>query len=134
MFFGLHRLEVLQRPQYARLQIGVVEGQEEMIKPLASDELSCVPYAEPTWLNEGYFSPYYKESHRKFQRAVRKFAQEVLRPEAVECEDTGRRISQEVIDKFWYVAYGLGAGTVTERRLFSAAPTSSLCVLDEAST
>jgi hypothetical protein len=54
-FFGLHRHEVLLRPQYARLQIGTIQGQEEAIKPLSPGELSKVPYAEPTWLTEGYF-------------------------------------------------------------------------------
>jgi hypothetical protein len=48
VFFSLHRHEVLLKPQYARLQIGKVQGQEETIKPLAPSELSQVPYAEPT--------------------------------------------------------------------------------------
>ena len=60
-FFGLHRFEVLQKPQYARLQIGVVTGEKETIRPRAPGELSKVPYAEPTWLVQGYHSPYYKE-------------------------------------------------------------------------
>ncbi|KIP05823.1 hypothetical protein PHLGIDRAFT_91676 [Phlebiopsis gigantea 11061_1 CR5-6] len=98
-FFGLHRHEVLLRPQYARLQIGTVDGQEEVIKPLASDALSEVPYAEPSFLSKGYFSPYYTESHRKFHKAVRKFMTEVVYPEAVRCEDNGKRISQDVVDK-----------------------------------
>lgn len=100
-FFGLHRHEVLLRPQYARLQIGVVEGQEESIKPQASDGISGVPYAEPMWLSQGYHSPYYKDSHRKVQKVMRKFVNEVVYPEAVKCEDNGKRISQEVVDKIW---------------------------------
>ena len=60
-FFGLHRHEVLLRPQYKRLQIGVVADEEEQIKPRAFGALSTVPYAEPTWLNKGFHSPYYKE-------------------------------------------------------------------------
>ena len=54
VFYGLHRQEVLQRPQYKRLQIGTIIGEEESIKPLAPGELSAVPYAEPTWLSEGF--------------------------------------------------------------------------------
>ena len=53
-FFGLHRHEVLLRPQYARLQIGVIQGQEEVVRPLAPDAVSQVPYAEPSWLSKGY--------------------------------------------------------------------------------
>ena len=61
-FFGLHRHEVLERPQYARLQIGVIEGEEPQIEGgRMPGKLSKVPYAEPSWLADGYFSPYYKE-------------------------------------------------------------------------
>ena len=102
-FFGLHRHEVLLRPQYARLQIGTVEGQEETIKPLAVDEVSAVPYAEPSWISAGYFSPYYGDSHKRFQRAMRKFAMEVVYPDAVKCEENGKRISQSVVDQLWCV-------------------------------
>ena len=98
-FFGLHRHEVLLRPQYARLQIGTIEGQDEVIKPLASDAISTVPYAEPSFLSKGYFSPYYTESHRRFHKAVRKFMTDVVYPEALKCEENGKRISQEVVDK-----------------------------------
>ncbi|OBZ71855.1 putative medium-chain specific acyl-CoA dehydrogenase, mitochondrial [Grifola frondosa] len=98
-FFSLHRQEVLLRPQYARLQIGTIEGQTEVIKPLAAGDLSLVPYAEPSWLSPGFFSPYYNDSHRKFQQAVRKFVEEVVLPDAVKCEDNGKRISQDVVEK-----------------------------------
>ncbi|RDB15501.1 Acyl-CoA dehydrogenase [Hypsizygus marmoreus] len=113
VFFGLHRLEVLLRPQYARLQIGKIQGQEEVVKPLAPGELSQVPYAEPTWLSRGYFSPYYSEGHRKFQTAVRAFFMEVVQPESVRCEESGKRISQEVVDKMSeanIIAMRLGPG------------------------
>jgi hypothetical protein len=102
-FFGLHRQEVLQKSQYARLQIGKVRGQEEVIKPLPPGEISNVPYAEPTWLSKGYHSAYYTENHRAFQKALRKFLMEVVQPEALECEESGKRISQPVIDKLAYV-------------------------------
>lgn len=99
IFFGLHRHEVLLRPQYARLQIGKVQGQEELIKPPQPGDLSKVPYAEPTWLSSGYYSPYYMEGHRKFQKAVRSFFMTVVQPESVKCEESGKRISQEVVDR-----------------------------------
>ncbi|KAJ8515094.1 hypothetical protein ONZ45_g7446 [Pleurotus djamor] len=112
-FFGLHRHEVLLRPQYKRLQIGTVTGEEEVIKPPTPGSLSAVPYAEPTWLSKGYFSPYYNDNHRTFQKAVRTFMEEVIRPEAIKCEDNGKRISQEVIDKMSetnVIAMRLGPG------------------------
>jgi hypothetical protein len=99
VFFGLHRHEVLLKPQYARLQIGKIQGQEETIKPLSPGELSQVPYAEPTWLSRGYYSPYYSDGHRKFQEAVRTFCMMVIQPESDRCEQSGKRISQEVVDK-----------------------------------
>lgn len=61
IFFSLHRYEVLQKPQYTRLQIGVVAGETQQIFPREVGALSKVPYAEPTWLTPGYYSPYYKD-------------------------------------------------------------------------
>ncbi|KAF5321250.1 hypothetical protein D9619_001152 [Psilocybe cf. subviscida] len=113
VFFGLHRHEVLLKPQYKRLQIGTVEGQQELIKPPVPGALSQVPYAEPTWLSKGYYSPYYTENHRKFQRAVREFMQTVVAPESVKCEESGKKISQEVVDKMAetnIIAMRLGPG------------------------
>jgi hypothetical protein len=60
-FFSLHRQEVLQKPQYKRLQVGTVKGESSKVKPLAPGELSQVPYAEPTWLAQGFRSPYYND-------------------------------------------------------------------------
>ena len=60
-FYGLHRHEVLQRPQYARLQIGTIKDEKSSIVSRVPGELSLVPYAEPPWLSEGYHSPYFNE-------------------------------------------------------------------------
>ncbi|KAF8966403.1 peroxisomal acyl-CoA-dehydrogenase [Flammula alnicola] len=113
VFFGLHRHEVLLRPQYKRLQIGTVQGQKEQIRAPAPGELSRVPYGEPTWLSKGYFSPYYSDNHRKFQTAVREFFTTVVQPESVKCEESGKKISQEVVDKMAQtniIAMRLGPG------------------------
>ena len=61
-FFSLHRHEVLQKPSYARLQIGRVKDAKESILPPKPGELSKVPYGEPTWLTPGYYSPYFNEA------------------------------------------------------------------------
>ena len=63
-FYGLHRHEVLERPQYARLQIGVLRGETSVITGRLIGGLSTVPYAEPTYLSEGFHSPYYTEVRR----------------------------------------------------------------------
>ncbi|RDB26250.1 Isovaleryl-CoA dehydrogenase, mitochondrial [Hypsizygus marmoreus] len=113
VFFGLHRYEVLLKPQYARLQIGVVAGEEQQIFPRSVGTLSKVPYAEPTWLTEGYYSPYYKDYHRRFQVAFRKFVEEVLIPDAHAREEDGKRPSQYVFDemaKLNIIAMRLGPG------------------------
>ncbi|TFK27197.1 acyl-CoA dehydrogenase [Coprinopsis marcescibilis] len=99
-FYGLHRHEVLSKPEYQLLRIGVVEG-VEAIKILGGrgPQLSRVPHAEPTWLAEGYHSPYYNQSHRDFQMAMRLLFSEVVMPDALVKEETGGQPSQEVMDK-----------------------------------
>ncbi|KAF7316998.1 Acyl-CoA dehydrogenase [Mycena chlorophos] len=98
-FFGLHKHEVLLRPQYARLQIGTVAGQKPRIIPRPIGGLSAIPYAEPLWLTPGFHSPYFTEKHREFQKAVRAFCEEVILPDAVAREEDGKRPSQVVFDK-----------------------------------
>ena len=96
-FFNLHRYEVLQK--YANLCIGTIEGEKpEVIDPQPGD-LSTVPYAEPLWLAPVFKSPYYTESHRKLQKATRKFVDEHVYEEAQEKEIDGTYISQELTDK-----------------------------------
>ena len=60
-FYGLHRHEVLLKPQYQRLQIGVLQDEKSVIYSGIPGELSKVPYAEPLGLTPGYHSPYYTE-------------------------------------------------------------------------
>ncbi|KAF2768948.1 acyl-CoA dehydrogenase NM domain-like protein [Teratosphaeria nubilosa] len=96
-FYNLHRHEVLQ--QYGSMCIGTVEGETpEVIDPQPGD-LSQVPYAEPLWLTPQFASPYYKESHRKLQKAMRIFVETHVKPEAEQKEKDGTYISQELIDK-----------------------------------
>lgn len=53
--------DVIVKPQFARLQIGVIEGEESVIHGRVVGEISKVPYAEPTWLVDGYHNPYYTD-------------------------------------------------------------------------
>ncbi|KAH8100083.1 acyl-CoA dehydrogenase NM domain-like protein [Cristinia sonorae] len=98
-FYGLHRHEVLERPQYKRLQIGIIEGEQPQIVGKVNGALSDIPFAEPTWLTPGYHSPYFNEKHRKFQAAVRKFFDDYVYPDAQLREADGKRPSQDVFDK-----------------------------------
>ncbi|GJE96594.1 acyl-CoA dehydrogenase [Phanerochaete sordida] len=98
-FYGLHLHEVLERPQYQRLQLGVVAGEQPQIYGKLAGANSDVPYAEPSWLSEGYYSPYFKESHRRLQKAVRELVDELIYPDAQARELDGKRPSQSVIDR-----------------------------------
>jgi alkylation response protein AidB-like acyl-CoA dehydrogenase len=97
VFYNLHRHEVLSK--YADLVIGTVSGEKPQVITPAPGDLSPVPYAEPLWLTTPFRSPYYRESHHRLRRAAREFTQVYIAPEALECEATGRSISQELIDR-----------------------------------
>jgi alkylation response protein AidB-like acyl-CoA dehydrogenase len=96
-FYNLHRQEVLQK--YEDLCIGVLDGEKpEVIVPQPGD-LCPVPYAEPLWLRPQFKSPYFNDSHRRLQRALRVFVDTHLYPEAQAREKDGKYISQELIDR-----------------------------------
>eukprot|EP00461_Guttulinopsis_vulgaris_P001312 UN01312 len=98
VFYDLHRTEVLQK--YKHFIIGIVAGEEkkaaipQFVKP---GEFSKVPFSEPGALL-GFKSPYYKESHYKFAKAVRQFMDE-LAPELQQLDDKGIEPSIELYKK-----------------------------------
>ncbi|KAK7754860.1 hypothetical protein SLS62_003174 [Diatrype stigma] len=96
-FYNLHRHEVLQK--YANLCIGTVEGETPAVLTPAPGDLSPVPYAEPLWLAPAYKSPYYNDSHRRLQRAMRIFTETEVAPEAAAREADGKYISQALVDR-----------------------------------
>lgn len=96
-FYNLHRQEVIQK--FQNLCIGTIEGEKPKVLEQLPGENSLVPYAEPTWLTKPFQSPYYNESHRRLQKAMREFVDKYIYPEAQECERTGKYISQELIDR-----------------------------------
>ncbi len=103
-FFNLHRLEVLQK--YGKsLCIGTVKGEEPQVIYPEPGDLSLVPYGEPTWLTPQFKTPYYKESHRRLQRAMRVWVDDVLTPEAQEKELSGKYINDETIREMGYVPW-----------------------------
>ena len=96
-FYNLHRQEVLH--QYKSLCLGTLEGEEPEVIEQGPGELSQVPYAEPLWLTPQFKNTYYKPENYKLQKAMRKFVDEHMKPEAQEKELSGEYISQELIDK-----------------------------------
>ncbi|KAF5342571.1 hypothetical protein D9611_001563 [Ephemerocybe angulata] len=98
-FYSLHRHEVLEKTQTKKLQIGTIRGETSKLHGRISGALSLVPYAEPNWLAPEYHSAYYSENHRQFQKAVRRFIDDVLYDEAQVREESGERPSQAVFDK-----------------------------------
>ncbi|KAF9513141.1 hypothetical protein BS47DRAFT_1372631 [Hydnum rufescens UP504] len=105
-FFSLHRTEVLHRPAYKRLIIGTVEGQSQQFAPAPPGSISRVPYADPSWLDPAYSSVYFKDSHRRLQRAFRVFCDEAmiflsvyLIPDALLREEDGKPPSPSLLEK-----------------------------------
>ncbi|KAF9645568.1 acyl-CoA dehydrogenase NM domain-like protein [Thelephora ganbajun] len=98
-FYSLHKQEVLDRPQYKPLVIGTIKDEESLIASPGPGEVSLVPYAEPTWLTPGYHSPYFKETHRRYQKAIRQFVDDVISPDAALNGPRGERPSAEVNEK-----------------------------------
>lgn len=109
-FYSMHRHSVLQKYD-ATLCIGTIAGEKPQVKNRAPGELNTAPFSEPSWLLPGgETNPYYKESHRRLQKAARKFTDEYLRPAAEEIEDSGAYPSKEFFKT-------LGANGVTRMRL-----------------
>ncbi|RYP60210.1 hypothetical protein DL770_010039 [Monosporascus sp. CRB-9-2] len=96
-FYNLHRHEVLTK--YEDLCIGTIEGEKPQVFTPKPGDLSPVPYAEPLWLTPAFKSPYYNESHRRLQKAIRVFTETVVMPEAQAREVDGKYISQELVQK-----------------------------------
>jgi len=96
-FYNLHRHEVLQK--YSSLKIGTIKGEKPKVIDPKPGDLSQVPYAEPLWLTPAYSSPYYNDSHRRLQKALREFVDRDVYPEAQQKEEDGTYVSQELTDK-----------------------------------
>lgn len=94
-FYNLHRHAVLQK--YSDLQIGTIKGEKSKVLDPQIGDISQVPYGEPTWLVEGFSSPYFNDSHRAFQKACRVFVETHIKPEAIEHEKTDERPTRELI-------------------------------------
>lgn len=96
-FYNLHRQEVLEK--YADFCIGIIKGEKSQVITMKPGDLSPVPYGEPLWLSPPFKTPYYNESHRRLQKAMREFTDKYITPEAQAREADGKFISQELIDR-----------------------------------
>ncbi|CAE7162401.1 apdG, partial [Symbiodinium pilosum] len=94
-FFGLHRLEVLDK--YSRLKKGRVADAGPAPKEAAARliEVSKVPFAEPSYM-QGFKSPYFDETHVKLRLEARKFFSGETMKEALECEVKSTPPSKEM--------------------------------------
>lgn len=79
--------------------IGKVKGEESVIKVAEPGAASKVPYGEPMWLTPNYHSPYYTESHRRLQKAMRAFVDERVHEVAQRCEDNGKRPDVDLVQE-----------------------------------
>ncbi len=86
-FFGLHGDHVLKK--YPNLVIGTIAGAKstraqaraaiDAKNAKAGTFGDLVPYGDPAWY-QGWNSPYYNDSHRRFRAAMRKFVDEEIMP------------------------------------------------------
>lgn len=96
-FYNLHRQEVLTK--YGDLCIGTIEGEKSTVITMKPGDLSQVPYAEPLWLSPPFKTPYYNDSHRRLQKAMRVFVDTHIYPEAQQREADGKYISQDLVER-----------------------------------
>ncbi|KAF9014393.1 hypothetical protein BDZ89DRAFT_1046587 [Hymenopellis radicata] len=87
-FFGLHRHEVLLRPQYAPTDWCHCGRGRDGQAASTWRALQCT-VRRTTWLSDSFKTPYYTDNHRAFHKAFCTFMQEVA--EAERCEANGKR-------------------------------------------
>jgi len=111
-FFGLHRLEVLDK--YANLKKGRLAdaGPAPLSAEAALASISKVPFGEPSHL-QGIPSPYFKDSHIKLRSALRKFMVTEIMEDALEGEAKETVPDPELrlkVGEFGIIAMALGPG------------------------
>ena len=96
VFYSYHKQEILRK--YSRLKIGNILNETPKIDWNIPGSLSKVPYGEASAF-QGFPSPFYNESHRKFRTAVRAFYQEEVEEEALLFDENGKPASDQVFQK-----------------------------------
>lgn len=100
-FYSFHRQEVLQK--YKKLKIGSLEGSSPTVLKQIPGQISKVPYGEASAF-QGFHSPYYNQTHKKFRVAVREFYENYVKSEAEEFDGLGKPASREVFLKMGELA------------------------------
>mmetsp|Transcript_3400 Transcript_3400/g.6435 ORF Transcript_3400/g.6435 Transcript_3400/m.6435 type:complete len:515 (+) Transcript_3400:23-1567(+) len=96
-FLSLHKVEVLKK--FSNLIIGTCgEATAHLAPQMQPGHLSDIPYGEPSFW-QGWKTPFYTESHKKFRVAVRKIFTEHVYPEAVSSNAVGEVPSAELYSK-----------------------------------
>jgi len=94
-FYGLHRANILKKPKYQRLQIGVVAGKGR--KANSDDDVTPVtPYGESLgfWRRK---SPYYKPTHHRFRSALKKILSKIVTPYVNDWDAEGKLPSKKIL-------------------------------------
>eukprot|EP00916_Digyalum_oweni_P007468 GHVL01012618.1.p1 GENE.GHVL01012618.1~~GHVL01012618.1.p1 ORF type:complete len:520 (+),score=86.62 GHVL01012618.1:57-1616(+) len=102
-FHSLHSSSVLKK--YQKLCIGVLEGVEPISRVRKAPEQDdpekyfgdLIPFGDPSWY-QGWNSPYYNESHKKFRNACRDWIETNIMP-YVQQWDEARKIPLELFKK-----------------------------------
>eukprot|EP00924_Labyrinthula_sp_SR-Ha-C_P002308 maker-scaffold_16-snap-gene-0.41-mRNA-1 protein AED:0.02 eAED:0.02 QI:82/1/1/1/1/1/3/45/532 len=109
-FFGLHRLEVLEKYE-SKLCIGKIEGTKDRKRESFGD-VSTVPYAEPYfWQHKP--SPYYNDSHIRYRANLRKFIRDEVVEYAEDIETNHKQVDlafREKLGQFGIYAATIGPG------------------------
>jgi alkylation response protein AidB-like acyl-CoA dehydrogenase/predicted heme/steroid binding protein len=129
LFFGLHRHEVLETwaPKLAIGRIAAAKDIDPADDVIRRCDISTVPYSEQmSWT--GFDQPhYYKESHKRYRSALRKWVyKELITTNLAENhEESGEKPPDELFEKMGklgILAARLGPGSNLETWRFSIAP------------
>jgi alkylation response protein AidB-like acyl-CoA dehydrogenase len=99
LFYDLHRSEVLKK--YKHFIVGTIAGEEKKAAQpqwLEPGTPSQVPYAENPALM-GLKSPYWKETHYKFAKALREWIDKELAPTLAQMDEKGLEPTPELYQK-----------------------------------
>lgn len=108
-FYSLHRTDELLKfgPKY---MIGKVKNAKEIILPIKNlGELSAVPFSESSFW-QGWKSPYFNDSHKRFKLELRKFFEGTILPEAKLFDKDDKPPSNDIFLKAG--AFGLWASRI----------------------
>ena len=76
------------RPRLTSPRDRILKADLAVVRPLPPS-----PRPSQTWLTKAYHSPYYNDSHRKLQKAMRAVVDEIVYPDAQACEDSGKCVA-----------------------------------------